>query len=373
MPTSLAVPACEETSRADQPALADARPLAQRSPRRGHHPGVARRRRGPNGHRSAVHRRRAAAGHPWRVRCDVGRADVGTPVPAACAACIPTASSRDRRPACWRACAANHGRRVCTSRSVMVCTSTRTAGVVFRQTTALRASDRTVRADGIVVASFPRLAFDLAADLRQLDHRSVVEQLLDRRLVTADELAAIGRRLCHPARRGSTTFRRTLLGLGGRSSRLASRGRPPRRPPGAGRAGRCAGAGAVPGGWRDDPPRPGRAGGAVGDRVGHPSRAPQRRRPPTRQPPGARPARRGLADRAGLRTRHGRAAASSPPSSPSCTAAASECSAHPRCAVRHSDACQHSDRGRFRGWLGTPGTSPGTAPGRRGTAPTRPA
>ena len=89
------------------------------------------------------------------------------------------------------------------------------AGAVFRQTTALRASDRTVRADGIVVASFPRLAFDLAADLRQLDHRSVVQQLLDRRLVTVDELAAIGRRLCHPARRGSTTFRRTLLGLGG--------------------------------------------------------------------------------------------------------------------------------------------------------------
>jgi hypothetical protein len=88
-------------------------------------------------------------------------------------------------------------------------------GVVYRQTTALRACDRTVRADGIVVSSFPRLAFDLAADLGQLDHRSVVEQLLDRRLVTADELAAIGRRLCHPARRGSTTFRRTVLGLGG--------------------------------------------------------------------------------------------------------------------------------------------------------------
>ena len=43
---------------------------------------------------------------------------------ACCVACIPTASSRDRRPACSRACAANRRRRVCTSRSVTACTST---------------------------------------------------------------------------------------------------------------------------------------------------------------------------------------------------------------------------------------------------------
>ncbi len=88
-------------------------------------------------------------------------------------------------------------------------------GARFRQTTVITESDRMRRSDGIVVASWARLAFDLAGDLRQLDHRSVVHQLLDRRLVTVDELVAIGRRLCHPARRGSTTFRRTIATLAG--------------------------------------------------------------------------------------------------------------------------------------------------------------
>lgn len=88
-------------------------------------------------------------------------------------------------------------------------------GVVYRQTTALRPTDRVVRRDGIVVASYPRLAFDLAADLRQIDHRSVIQQLLDRRLVTGEELAAMGDRLCHPARRGSTTFRLSLRDIPG--------------------------------------------------------------------------------------------------------------------------------------------------------------
>lgn len=87
-------------------------------------------------------------------------------------------------------------------------------GVVFRQTTKFTPADRMHRPDGIVTASWPRLAFDLAADLRQLDHRSVVEQMLDRRLVTAEELRLIGQRLCHPARPGSTTFRRTIETLG---------------------------------------------------------------------------------------------------------------------------------------------------------------
>lgn len=83
-------------------------------------------------------------------------------------------------------------------------------GVQFRQTRALRSGDRRHRPDGITTASWPRLVFDIAADLGQLDHRSVVEQLLDRTEVTVDELRAIGVRLCHPARPGSTTFRRTL-------------------------------------------------------------------------------------------------------------------------------------------------------------------
>lgn len=88
-------------------------------------------------------------------------------------------------------------------------------GVHFRQTTVIGPADRCRRDDGIVVASWTRLAFDLAADLHQLDHRSVVHQLLDRRLVTIDELMSIGRRLCHPARPGSTTFRRTLADVTG--------------------------------------------------------------------------------------------------------------------------------------------------------------
>lgn len=92
------------------------------------------------------------------------------------------------------------------------------AGIVFRQTRALTPADRLHRADGITTASWARLAFDLAADLRQLDHRSVIEQMLDRGLVSAGQLRATGVRLCHPARRGSTTFRRTLETIGGRAA-----------------------------------------------------------------------------------------------------------------------------------------------------------
>jgi hypothetical protein len=88
-------------------------------------------------------------------------------------------------------------------------------GVRYRQTTALSAFDRTTRPDGIVVASSARLAFDLAADLRQLDHLSVLNQLLHERRVTTDELSAIGRRLCHPARPGSQRFAENVARLGG--------------------------------------------------------------------------------------------------------------------------------------------------------------
>jgi hypothetical protein len=89
------------------------------------------------------------------------------------------------------------------------------AGVSWRQTTVIWTSDRTTREDGITMASWPRLAFDLAADLRPLDHLSVVNQLIDERLVTAEELGAIDRRLGHPARPGSGRFRRTLESLSG--------------------------------------------------------------------------------------------------------------------------------------------------------------
>lgn len=87
-------------------------------------------------------------------------------------------------------------------------------GVRFRQTTSLRDDDRWRRRDGIVVASWRRLAFDLAADLSPLNHRSVIHQLLDNQRLDAEELIGIAQRLCHPARRGSTTFRLSLLELG---------------------------------------------------------------------------------------------------------------------------------------------------------------
>lgn len=89
------------------------------------------------------------------------------------------------------------------------------AGVWIRQTTKTLPSDRRPRCDGITVASWSRLAFDLAADLGRLDHLSVVHQLLERGDVTVEELHAIGKRLCQPARRGSRRFAQTLEQLGG--------------------------------------------------------------------------------------------------------------------------------------------------------------
>jgi hypothetical protein len=94
----------------------------------------------------------------------------------------------------------------------------RIPGVAWRQTTVVRPADRRRRDDGITVASPARLAFDLAADLHQLDHLSVANQLLESRAVTVDELWAIDRRLGHPARPGSGVFRRTLTSLGSTSA-----------------------------------------------------------------------------------------------------------------------------------------------------------
>lgn len=83
-------------------------------------------------------------------------------------------------------------------------------GVRFRQSTSVTERDRVRRQDGIVLATWPRLAFDLAADLRPLDHLSVLQQLVHERRLTADELTSIDRRLGHPARPGSGLFRRNL-------------------------------------------------------------------------------------------------------------------------------------------------------------------
>ena len=62
------------------------------------------------------------------------------------------------------------------------------------------------------MASAPRLAFDLAADLSELDHASVVEQILSASLCT---MATLGRDRrvdwCHPGRPGSMLFVKTLV------------------------------------------------------------------------------------------------------------------------------------------------------------------
>jgi hypothetical protein len=84
-------------------------------------------------------------------------------------------------------------------------------GVQLRQSTKIEMAHVVKRADGIRVASPSRLAFDLARDLRPLDHRSVVEQLLKERKTSVQALTRIGRLLVHPARPGSALFVATML------------------------------------------------------------------------------------------------------------------------------------------------------------------
>jgi len=88
--------------------------------------------------------------------------------------------------------------------------------VVLRQSTKVSPLDFVRMGSGIVVASSPRLAFDLARDLSQLDHASVVEQLIQRKMCTMGTLGATARRLCHPTRPGSERFARTLIARGDR-------------------------------------------------------------------------------------------------------------------------------------------------------------
>ena len=89
-------------------------------------------------------------------------------------------------------------------------------GVDLRQSTKIPASHVVVRGDGIRIASGARLAFDLAADLTDVDHRSVVEQLLNDGKCTMTTLAAIGNTLAHPARPGSLRFMTAVLSRSGR-------------------------------------------------------------------------------------------------------------------------------------------------------------
>jgi hypothetical protein len=92
-----------------------------------------------------------------------------------------------------------HGRRLDAER-----------GVWYHQSTQISPEDRQFRPDGIVMASWPRLAFDLAAHLPATDHRSVVEQMMALGLVTKDELRHVEQRLGHARRPGSGAMARTL-------------------------------------------------------------------------------------------------------------------------------------------------------------------
>ena len=198
--------------------------LARRPPRRHHHSRTASSGRGPQD--AAATRRQRRAASPGTRACSwlPPRRRRWPSAVVSCAPHIPAGSSpgptagslvglRRMPPSTALHFSIRHGARVEPER-----------GVRFRQTTALAAGDRRELPGGILVASWPRLAFDLAADLRPLDHLSVLHQLLHERRVTSDELVAIERRLGHPARPGSGTFLRSLSRLGGEPLRVPSRG-----------------------------------------------------------------------------------------------------------------------------------------------------
>lgn len=83
-------------------------------------------------------------------------------------------------------------------------------GLALRQSTNIDETDWRRREDGIVLAAPPRLAFDLARDLTDAAHASVVEQMIDTRLCSLGALARIADRLVHRNRPGSQRFVRTL-------------------------------------------------------------------------------------------------------------------------------------------------------------------
>jgi hypothetical protein len=83
-------------------------------------------------------------------------------------------------------------------------------GVLLRQTTSIPPGHVTTRKGGIRVASPARLAFDLGHDLSIIDHRSVVEQMIQEGFTSWPKLAQVGKQLCHPARPGSLRFSEIL-------------------------------------------------------------------------------------------------------------------------------------------------------------------
>jgi hypothetical protein len=90
-------------------------------------------------------------------------------------------------------------------------------GVRLRQTTRLFDGHTRTLENGIVVANWARLAFDLANDLPKLDLASVIEQMLHLGYCSLAELGAVARQLCAPARPGSVAFATVLFERGARA------------------------------------------------------------------------------------------------------------------------------------------------------------
>lgn len=86
--------------------------------------------------------------------------------------------------------------------------------VRVRQSTRIGPFDVRTLENGIHIASWPRLLFDLAADLTKTNLTSVIDQVIRAGDCSLEELGALSLRLCHPSRRGSELFERTLLERG---------------------------------------------------------------------------------------------------------------------------------------------------------------
>jgi hypothetical protein len=86
-------------------------------------------------------------------------------------------------------------------------------GVVVHRTNQLHPGyDVEHRSDGIRVLEVPRLVFDLARFLDDVDLESVIEQVLHRNMTNVPRLLATGRRLGKMGRDGTTRFARVLGG-----------------------------------------------------------------------------------------------------------------------------------------------------------------
>ena len=89
-------------------------------------------------------------------------------------------------------------------------------GVHLRQSANIHSTDVCTLANGMRVASWARLLFDLASVLTKANLMSVIDQVLREGHCSLEELGAIATRLCHPNRPGSELFARTLMERGGR-------------------------------------------------------------------------------------------------------------------------------------------------------------